>query len=184
MRFAVVMSIVALTSGCADFWELNSQSPKVEVPPYNAAEYQPYQQPGTGSISGQAFLLNKSGEPKKAAGKDVTLDPATTMARAWWNSARAWTRMEPRLPEDSRFAAARKTTTADADGKFSFDGLPAGDYLIRTTVKWEPERCAEYGSSCSTQEGVIGGLVHLSAGEKKSVIFGKDATALPDGAKK
>jgi hypothetical protein len=79
----------------------------------------------------------------------------------------------------------RRTVTADADGRFSFDNLPAGDYLIRTTIQWEPLHCGEPGYSyCSTQSGAVGGLVHLNAGEKKSVIFGRDATALPDAAKR
>jgi len=171
-------------AGCEDFWRLNSQNPTLKLEPASAAEYAPFSQPGTGSISGQAFLVTTSGDPKKAAGKEVTLDPLTSLSRNWWNTSKAYERIAPALPDDPKFRAARKTTTADADGRFSFENLPAGDYLVRTTVQWQPARCAEQ-AYCGTQSGAVGGVVHLNPGEKKSnVIFGSDAKALPDGSKK
>jgi hypothetical protein len=179
----MLLFATALT-GCADLLELNSRNPKLSLPPANPAEYEPYRQAGTGSISGQAFVLTTSGDPKKAAGKQVTLDPATSVARAWWNTAKAYQKLEPRLPDDPNFAAARKTTTADAEGRFTFEGLPPGDYLVRTTVHWKPLYCSE-NSFCSSQSGVMGGLVHLGPGEKKgNVIFGEDAKALGEEGKK
>ena len=51
---------------------------------------------------------------------------------------------------DPHFAAARKTTTTDADGRFGFSNLPAGIYLLRSTVTWETE---------SADSGVRGGVV-------------------------
>ena len=181
MRTIALLFLAAGVSGCADFWLANQQNPKPTLPPYDPAEYQPYLQPGTGSISGQAFLVTKSGDAKRAAGKAVTLDPLTRLARAWWNGAKAYERLEPRLPDDPRVLAARKTTTADADGKFLFEGLPAGDYLVRTTLQWQAQQCIGY-SGCGEQSGVVGGPVHLNAGEKKTnVNFGADAVLLPEG---
>ena len=185
MRTLVASLAALLLCGCADFWELNSQNPAIKLPPADPSEYAPYEKPGTGSISGQAFLVTTSGDAKKAAGKDITCDPATSIARRWWNEAKVYQKISPRLPDDPKFLAMRKTVTGDAEGKFTFDNLPAGDYLIRTTIEWEPLHCGEPGYGyCSRQAGAVGGLVHLNAGEKKSVIFGKDATALGEPAKK
>ncbi len=183
---ALAAPLIALALlGCEDLWRANQQNPSLKLPPADESEYRPYQQAGTGAISGQAFLVTRSGDAKKAAGKTVTLDPLTSLSRNWWNAAKAYQRLEPRLPDDPKFLAARKTTTADAEGRFTFEGLPAGDYLVRTTVQWQPAHCAD-NSFCSTQSGAVGGLVHLNVGEKKgNVIFGEDAKPLgEDGRKK
>jgi hypothetical protein len=185
MRIAVSAVLVLGLTACAEFWELNSQNPALKLPPADASEYAPYEKPGTGAISGQAFLVTTSGDAKKAAGKEITCDPATSLSRRWWNEAKVYQKINARLPDDPKFLAMRKTVTGDAEGRFAFDNLPAGDYLIRTTVQWEPLHCGELGYSyCSAQAGAVGGLVHLNAGEKKNVIFGKDAVALPELTKK
>ncbi|HZP11981.1 MAG TPA: hypothetical protein VFB36_06135 [Nevskiaceae bacterium] len=185
MRIALTAVLMVGLSGCAEFWEMNSQNPALKLPPADASEYAPYEKSGNASISGQAFLVTTSGDAKKAAGKEVTCDPATSLSRRWWNDARVYERIQPRMPDDPKFLSMRKTVTADADGRFTFDNLPAGDYLIRTTIEWEPLHCGEPGYSyCSKQAGAVGGLVHVNAGEKKNVIFGKDAVALPDWTKK
>jgi hypothetical protein len=47
-------------------------------------EYAAFEQPGRGSIAGQAFLTTRGGDVKMGAGRTVTLDPATRYARAWY----------------------------------------------------------------------------------------------------
>jgi len=54
----------------------------------------------------------------------VSCDPATSLSRRWWNEAKVYERLEPHLPDDPKFLAMRKTTTADADGRFTFENLP------------------------------------------------------------
>lgn len=186
MRAVVVMllPLLAGVAGCQELMALNSQSPQANFPASDPKEYEPYLHPGTGSISGQAFLVTSSGDAKRAAGKTVTLDPLTSLSRYWWNEAKAYQRLDPAQPADSRFQAARKSVMADADGHFSFDHLPPGDYLVRTTVRWQPLYCSSnYG--CGEQAGVVGGPVHLGAGENKTnVNFGQDAKPLPADALK
>jgi hypothetical protein len=57
-------------------------------------------------------------------------------------------------------------TTADADGRFRFTGLPAGRYILRTTVTWETG--AVYAG---VQGGVVGAVVAVKDGTAEDVIM-------------
>ena len=148
-----------------------------------AADYYPYTKSGTGSITGQAFVVVRGGDvlldshgylttisdnARTASGSDVTLDPATPYAMDWYMKAGTSLRRFSNVPKDQRFRAARRTTIADESGKFTFEGLPAGRYIVRTTITWQTPRDSY---RMMTQGGVASAVVDLAEGEQKTVIM-------------
>jgi hypothetical protein len=129
------------------------------------AEYGPYLNSGFGSVSGQAFLTQQGGGVVKAAGRTVTLDPATSIGNEWWGKAGKFWVHRSLTPPSPGFLKARRTTVADADGKFKFSELPQGKYYVRTEVTWE------VGGYYPTQGGLVGQLVEVQNGKTKEVVL-------------
>lgn len=151
----------------------------------NEAEYAALPTSGTGVISGQGFLTQGGGGVVKAAGATVNLDPTTTIGNEWWSTqVRLWGSIPPDwtltnadqyqhakmrqswtalTPPSTGFAKARRTATADADGRFKFTDLPAGKYYITTTVSWMV--------GYSYQGGLIGQMVEVTDGKIAEVIL-------------
>lgn len=148
-----------------------------------AADYYPYSKPGNGVIDGQAFVVIRGGDvllddlgylttisdnARTASSSDVTLDPATPFAMAWYMKTGTSLRRFNNAPKDAAFRAARKTTIADEAGRFKFEGLPAGRYIIRTTITWETPRDSY---RMMKQGGVASAVVDLVENETKKVII-------------
>jgi hypothetical protein len=129
------------------------------------AEYLPYQADGANVLSGQAFLTQRGGGVVKAAGRTITLDPATetTGYNWWWQAGRKW-KTRYITPNSPMARKLRRTTTADADGKFSFEGLPPGDYYVRTEITWE---IPYHG----VQGGLVGKRVTVEPGKNTNVVL-------------
>ena len=138
--------------------------------PAAAAEYAPFLSPSTptGAIQGQAFMRTRGGGVVLGAGAPVTIDPATTFAREWYEQTGLTVDWFWVAPRDSLFGAARRTAVVDAQGNFLVDSLPAGRYLVRTVVQWEAPTTG-YGTS--TQGGVVSELVEVIAGRTTRVII-------------
>lgn len=148
-----------------------------------AADYYPYSKPGTGVIDGQAFVVVRGGDvlldtkgylttisdnARTASGNDVTLDPATPYAMEWYMKEGTSLRRFANAPKDAAFRAARKKTVADESGKFKFEGLPPGRYIVRTTITWQTPRDSY---RTMTQGGVASAVVDLVDGETKTLIL-------------
>ena len=148
-----------------------------------AADYYPYTKSGTAAINGQAFVVVRGGDvlldtrgylttlsdnARTASGNDVTLDPATPYAMEWYMKTGTSLRRFGDMPKDAAFRAARKKVIADESGKFSFEGLPAGRYIIRTTITWQTPRDSY---RMMTQGGVASAVIDLAEGEQKTVII-------------
>ena len=91
-----------------------------------AADYYPYSKPGTGVIDGQAFVVIQGGDVlldsrgylttlsdnvRTASGNEVTLDPATPYAMAWYMKAGTSLRRFANSPNDAAFRSARSFRT-------------------------------------------------------------------------
>lgn len=132
----------------------------------DSAEYLPFRGVGAAELAGQAFLTTRGGDVKLAAGRTVTLDPATSYEREWFRRFGALVDHFDSLPPDPLFAAARRVTTADAEGRFRFTQLTAGTYLVRTTVTWET------GAAYAGQEGgVVAALVTLQVSGRQDLVL-------------
>ncbi len=163
-KFLLPVILLICLSGCA--------TETVPPPQWNAgtdaveAEYAPYLKAGSATLAGHAFLTQPGRGVVKAAGREVTLDPATAVGNEWWVKAgKLWAHRS--LAPSAAFAGARRTTMADAEGKFMFSGLPAGKYYVRTEVTWE------IGGYYPTQGGLVGQLVTIGEGETKEVILNR-----------
>ncbi len=160
-------------------------SPSAAAQPASAvaADYYPYSKPGTATINGQAFVVVRGGDvlldgmgylttisdnARTASGNDVTLDPATPYAMDWYMKTGTSLRRFGNVPEDRSFRAARRTTIADESGKFKFENLPAGRYIVRTTITWQTPRDSY---RMMTQGGVASAVIDLAEGEQKNVII-------------
>lgn len=130
------------------------------------ADYAPFALPGTASLSGQAFLTTRGGDVKVAAGRTVTLDPATPYARSWFAKYGSDLDRAGELPPSPTFERARRSTVADAQGKFHFETLPPGAYIVRTTVTWETG--AQYSG---VQGGVVAAVVDIPDGKTSELIL-------------
>jgi hypothetical protein len=157
-------------------------SPSAETPASAIAAGFCPARPGT-AIDGQAFVVVRGGDvlldtkgylttisdnTRTASGNDVTLDPATPFAMDWYMKTGTSLRRFGSAPKDQAFHAARKTTIADDEGKFKFTGLPAGRYIIRTTITWQTPRDSY---RMMTQGGVASVVIDLAEGEQKTVII-------------
>lgn len=160
MKFWVV-ALIAVLSGCMmnPLPQWNAVSDAAE------AEYQPYLAGGTESLAGQAFLAQRDGGVVKAAGRTVTLDPATSVGNEWWGKAGKFWVHRSLTPPSPGFAKARRTTVADADGRFKFSGLARGKYYVRTEVTWE------IGGYNPTQGGLVGQVVEVRDGQTTEVVL-------------
>lgn len=142
----------------------------------DSSAYTPYLLSGTATITGQAFLMTRGGDSKRAAGQDVFLDPVTDYLRSFQSQLGNDVLVGTLVPGDSLFLRARRTTVADADGRFTFRELPAGTYLLSTRVLWE----APTGGGLSLEGGIIAETVRLLDGERREVIVRRALERLPD----
>ena len=162
MKHYIALALAVALSGCVTVapppsW--NTSDERLE------SEHAAYADKGTSTISGQAFLTQAGGSVVKAAGRNVTLDPATTIGDEWWGKAGKYWAHRHVLPPSPAFIKARRTVVADADGKFSFKAIPAGKYYVRTEVTWE------VGGYVPTQGGLVGQLVEVRPNDSKEVIL-------------
>lgn len=134
---------VFLAEGCATTGAFAPATPTVTgtinptYPPGSPADYAAFLRPGKGILDGQAFLTTRGGEVRLAAGRVVTLDPVTTLSRAWFRTVGSVAGRFEEAPADTLFLRARRTATVDAQGKFRFADLAPGMYYVRTIVSWE-----------------------------------------------
>jgi hypothetical protein len=141
------------------------------------AEYAPFLAQGSCGLTGQAFLNKANGDTVKAAGSTVTLDPATTVGTEWWHKAGVFWVFKDQKPPSAAFEKARRSTIADADGRFRFTCLPAGNYYLRTEVTWEIAgryQAEPWGTvyvSPSTQGGLLGQLITVQSAEQDPIIL-------------
>jgi hypothetical protein len=80
-------------------------------------------------------LKAENDETKFAARRLVLLDPATGYADRWYQYlGKLPVNFGTPAPADI-FEAARRATTSDAEGRFTFSDLPAGKYFVRTELR-------------------------------------------------
>ena len=188
-KLLLAACVLALSASCRSSAGGSSQPESAATPNAGpaptavAADYYPYSKPGTASINGQAFVVVRGGDvlldgkgylttisdnARTASGSDVTLDPATPFAMDWYMKSGTSLRRFGNTPKDATFRAARRTAVADESGKFTFTNLPAGRYIVRTTITWQTPRDSY---RMMTQGGVASAVIDISEGEAKTIIL-------------
>lgn len=108
--------------------------------------------PGTGRIEGQAFLRRDYGRLVTAAGERVFLIPATSYAVERFNSMfggdrRSYFGNTVEEPPPGYYDE-RRETKVDMHGKFLFEGVAPGRYIVATRVFWtEPKSFLTFGGA-------------------------------------
>jgi hypothetical protein len=176
MKKAIVSFVIlALLTGCASL----APPPPRQVAlttTFNPQEVAWFNETGTGSITGQAFFQTRGGQPRTCAGLEVLLQPQSAYAverltAIYGNTTGGYVpELSARVqftPDDPAYKEVRKTSICDAQGNFSFTGLPAGKYFLAAAVVWTIP-----GQEFAPPQG--GGLmksVTLADGETKRVIL-------------
>lgn len=127
-KLILALVAAALCAGCA-----NSR-PQPFTSHFDEAEYEPFNRQGGGAIEGQAFLVAKGGDVKYGAGRVVALNPATTYSTEWYE--RSVIGYQPLEESDPRVKPYSKSVLANGEGRFRFDGLPAGEYYLVCWINW------------------------------------------------
>jgi hypothetical protein len=162
----MLLGLVLVVGGCA----YTAPAPSIyqRAQTFNEAEYAPYAGEGTASISGQAFLKTRGGDVKYGAGETVVLHPVTAYSKEWWTASIESGRKMSEA--DARASATMRTVTADGEGRFKFEKLPAGEYYIACSVSWQYVAGGRYAYS-KTTGGMVGAQVKVGAGEHQDVIL-------------
>lgn len=113
---------------------------------FDPAEAAFMDKPGKTTVAGQAFLPDRTGHTnvRYAAGEIVRLIPATHYARArlayYFHGAKfAPAAAIPQNDPDPDYLAHMRTTKAGPTGRFVFENVPPGDYIVSTQAIWKPE---------------------------------------------
>ena len=143
--------------------------PKVKAL-FDASSLEWSKTPGTGKVTGQAFLKTRGGDVKKGAGNVVYLVPACTYTKEWV-TLRHFGQMVQPAPEATPYF---RQSVSDADGRFVFKDLPPGQWYAVTTVTWEVPQVigGKYPYTyMETQGGVLVGVVTLGEGAEVDMIL-------------
>ncbi len=169
------------TGSVEDKWKDVASASNTDTPPettyepapqttFNEKEFLPYSlnKKGSSVIFGQAFLKSRAGDVKYCAGNDVLLLPSTTLTREFWNWELYTNHTSPVL--DPKAIQYQRIVVSNGEGKFRFETLPAGSYLLACRVDWY-EGDKKVG-------GWAGAKVDIKDGEQKEVIVRAIESAL------
>lgn len=122
-------------------------------------ELAPYRQRGESAITGRVFLETPNGEVVGAS-QSVHLTPATAYAKEL---------AETQVVRDNEMIDRKAegvwwTTKAGRDGRFVFNWLPPGDYLVLSQIAWSPD------GGTSAEEAVAYALVRVGDREHIDVV--------------
>lgn len=166
MRTLKAAVIVVILAGCAQ------QRPAVDLSgSVDPLVLERYNVPGTGSLTGQAFLRQVGGDVVTCAGSEVFLMPKSRLTDDLITAIRAGDDIQPLQAEAAEYPFALRKTTCDAQGNFEFSELAAGTWFVGTHVFWGiPSR---YGVR---QEGAaLGSYVEISPdAEERILLSGSD----------
>ncbi len=135
-KFALFLLAAAL-AGC-----VGGQKPYQLTAPFEESQFIAYAQPGDGVIEGEAFVKLPDGKVIQAAGNEIGLLPVTDYTREWFEAGVLPNR--PVTPFDPRIAKYFKHMRADAQGRFAFTNLPAGQYYVATDIPWTDAEGKQY----------------------------------------
>ncbi len=130
------LSVLAAASGCASPDRFANQPPVVPLVAFDGKSHSAYLQPGTSTLVGQGFLRQRGGGIVTCAGNGVLALPATQFFRE--RVAKLGTGYGGTVVDDVTpgYGAVVRSGQCDAQGNFKLEGLPAGEWLVLTEVRW------------------------------------------------
>ena len=141
--------------------------------PFPADEHVNLPREGTAVGEGQAFLETVGGELKDAAGSTIYLQPVTSFSEEWYDVAVVHDR--PVEPADRAILDHLWQARADAEGRFEFEGIPAGASFVGASISWgAPKTDFLGGWYVATTGSVVGERIELADGEAVSLVLTRD----------
>ncbi|CUX23895.1 MULTISPECIES: hypothetical protein [Agrobacterium] len=131
--------------------------------PFNTAEHEFAAKPGKATVSAQAFMRRNDGMVVYAAGSNAMLLPASSYVRELYDTSQKVYGAPPVTNLDIRLKDYTKIAQANGEGRFSFHGVPDGEYLVVTNVNWR--------AGDSTQGGDLTKFITVSNGQNVDVIL-------------
>lgn len=125
--------------------------------PFQEQDFQQWAGAGPSSLSGQAFLKTVGGDVKTCAGSKVLLLPDNGYVEEMManeSSGSTYANMDHRLLDYIR------QSMCDAQGNFAFSALPAGNWVVMTSVTWGAPHVALPGEDPAPLTGLILGIPH------------------------
>lgn len=123
---------------------------------------------GTATIEGEGFLRRKNAWLARCSGEVVYLVPDTPYFREWVEIYRSGNTIENAPALNAQHKGAVRKTQCNMQGKFTFENLPAGKWLVATRVTYDSEATISilpmYDYTFLTE-------VETKAGETTSVIL-------------
>jgi hypothetical protein len=102
--------------------------------PFNDAEFARYREPGTGVVTGRAFMTLRDRTIRVADNAPVDLEPATGYTTE--TRDRMWINGENLEPPDDRLSNYIQGVVSDNDGYFRFSHIAPGDYYVVCHALW------------------------------------------------
>lgn len=173
MRMLVLTGAACLLSACAT---MPATAVHTLTTPFSDADLAWSKGVGAASVTGQGFVQTRGGEPRTCAGNGVILVPDSAYMREriaflYGNTSRAFN-PNPRkvdfTPSPPNVNDYVRQTTCDAQGNFTFTGLPSGKYYVVTHVMWTVP-VGRY--TAEPQGGALMQSVELGNGESERVIL-------------
>ena len=170
LRRACGAIAVALAGGSA------STAPSAQMTsPFNAGDVAWSRAPGTATVEGRAEIPAGGGATRTCAGGEAQLLPAGAYAAemmriVFGSEARGYAPLasSPRYP--ANIAADFKSTVrrigCDAEGRFRFDGVPAGRWYVFSNVVWPSS-----GAEAPPQGGALMQRIDVAEGARANVLL-------------
>ena len=140
--------------------------------PFNSADFAAWGGAGPATLHGQAFLKTVGGAVKTCAGSRVLLLPATPYV----DELLAKEKVGIAVQADPRLTSYSRTTICDAQGNFSFTGLPVKRWFVMTHVTWGVPQIGDSGDQPQTdqQGGELIQEVTLAPGDNQAFLTYRD----------
>lgn len=141
---------------------------------FNPSEVEFVRTPGTATVTGQAFMRQRGGGVVTCAGADVRMAPVTAYSSErinliYGNTQRGTSGNMSRQPEQAPpgYETASLLARCDAQGNFRFERVPAGEFFLLTSVRWE----VPSGYVMQQQGGHLMQRVSTAPGQTQSVVL-------------
>jgi len=101
--------------------------------PFPSGEYSRLARIGKGTVKGNIYVTDYSGNRIAGKGTRLYLNPATSYSDQWYRESYIGGRKMEKA--DSRLFNYLRFTASDNEGNFAFYGVPTGSYYLIGTVK-------------------------------------------------
>lgn len=144
---------------------------------FDPAQVQWVTQPGDAQVTGTAFLVLGDGTRKSCAGFKVELLPVADYSNeriglTYGNNRSGQILLEQNppafTPDDPAYHALLLKSQCDADGRFLFERVPAGEYYVMVFVIWKETA----GEKQFRQGGAVMKRIQVAPGARMNIAMG------------